>query len=53
MDRQKIKEEFDQIFDNKVQENRQHYMDLCNRKYQGMPAQLMKCRQAVAKRFAQ
>ena len=52
MDKQKIKEDLDQIFGDEILENRQHYMDLCKRKYQGMPEQLMKCRQAVAKRFA-
>jgi len=33
------------------QENRQHYMDLCKRKYQGMPKQYQECRQAVSQRF--
>ncbi|MHA1874184.1 MAG: hypothetical protein ACTSVB_08720 [Candidatus Heimdallarchaeaceae archaeon] len=47
MDRQKIKEELKNIFS----ENRQHYMDLCKRKYSGMPPQYKKCRAAVAKRF--
>ncbi len=34
-----------------IEENRQHYMDLCKRKYQGMAPQIQKCRALVAKRY--
>jgi len=44
-----VKEEFYEVFN--IEENRQHYMDLCKRKYSGMPPQYKKCRAAVAKRF--
>lgn len=49
MDKQ-LKEDLNKIF-TPVEENRQHYMDLCKRKYQGLAVQYKKCRQAVNKRF--
>jgi len=51
MDNDTIKEQLEEIF-GEVQENRQHYMELCKRKYMGMPEQMAKCREAVNKRFA-
>ena len=46
---EKFKKELNEIF--KIEENRQHFMDLCKRKYSSMPKQFKQCRDAVAKRF--
>jgi len=46
----KIKQELEEIF--KVNESQyQYYIDLCKRKYHGLPEQYKKCREAVMKRY--
>ena len=53
MDRDTIAEQLKDIFGKEnIEENRTYYMQLCRRKYQKMPEQYEKCREAVAKRFS-
>ena len=44
-----VKETFEEVFS--IEENRRHYLDLCKRKYSGLPEQYKKCRAAINKRF--